>query len=180
MTTPTVRRGAARRAVAAAIVVLLVTGCGSVADKATEAALEAAAGRSGTDVDIDRNGDRFTIESEDGSLTVGAGELPDVVRDAFALPGDLEVTSDTTMTEGANTLTAITGFVPRSDDAALIEELTAAITEAGWTITMNYGVDEGVRVLAAEREGDVLNVAVTPAASGQGFDLAISVGTSAG
>jgi len=166
MTTPTVRRGAARRAVAAAIVVLLVTGCGSVADKATEAALEAAAGRSGMDVDIDRSGDRFTIESEDGSLTVGAGELPDAVRDAFALPADLEVTSDTTMTEGANTLTGITGFVPRTDGPALVAELTAAIAAAGWSTTMDYNAGDGVRILSAERDGDVLNIAVTPAATG--------------
>jgi len=180
MTTTSKRRGTAPRAVTAAIVVLLATGCSSVADRATEAALEAAAGRSGADVDIDRRGERITIESEDGSMTIGAGELPDAVRDAFALPGDLEVTSDTTMIEGSNTLAGITGFVPRIDDAALFAELTSAITAAGWEIRMNYEAGDGIRILMAEREGDALNVSMTPAASGDGFDVVISVMTSEG
>jgi hypothetical protein len=177
-TTPTWRQAPSRVAVAA-LVMLLASGCSSVADRATERVIETAARGSGMDVDIDSSGERITIESEDGSMSIGSGQLPDALRDAFALPGDLEVTSDTTMTEGTNTLYGITGFVPRTDDAALIAELTAAMTAAGWTITMDYGAGDGIRVFAAEREGEFLNVAVTPAQSGTGLDLAINLTRSA-
>jgi hypothetical protein len=176
------RRGTAPRVavVAATLAALLATGCSTIAEQATEAALEAAAGASGADVDIEDGGERITIEGEGGSMTVGVGELPDAVRDAFTLPADLEVTSGTTMTEGGNTLAGITGFVPRTDASALAAQLTAAITAAGWELSMDYTAGEGVRVLAAERAGETLNVGMTPAASGEGYDLSITVTKNAG
>jgi hypothetical protein len=178
MSARTLRRG--RRALAGALVLLLTVGCSSVAERATEAAIEAAAGGSGADVDIERGGERITIEGDGGSMTVGVGDLPDAVRDAFALPDDLEITSGTTMVDSGNTLAGITAFVPRSDLEGLLAELTAAIAAAGWQTTMSMEGGEGVRIIAAERGDESLNLGITPSVSGEGFDLTISVLTNQG
>lgn len=55
---------------------LAVGGCSSGTDKATEKSIEKAAEDNGKDVDVDVDGDEIKVETSDGTLTAGTGELP--------------------------------------------------------------------------------------------------------
>ena len=65
-----------------------LTGCGAAADKVAEKATEKAIeSQTGGDVDVNTNGDgSFNIETDDGSLSIGTGKLPD------GWPDDISIT----------------------------------------------------------------------------------------
>lgn len=72
-----------RRLIAAVVAVcaaLLISGCGKAADKVSEKAVEKQiekdAAKNGEDVDVDINDDEVSIESSDGSVTIGKDQLP--------------------------------------------------------------------------------------------------------
>jgi hypothetical protein len=168
MRAPT-RRAALAPALALVLGASLIAGCTSAAERAAERA-------TGTDVEIERDGERVIIEGEDGSLTVeSGGELPDAIAAAFTLPADYAVDYASTTTDGANTLVSVSGHLERSDLKALVDELTTAITAAGWTIVMSYGAGEDLQLIGASRDDQEMQVSMTATPGTSRFDVIVSL-----
>lgn len=106
-----------------------------------------------TDVENESDGGRIVIEDEDGSLTVETGrELPQAIRDAFAVPSDQLVDFTSAMTDGRMTFVSVCGHVERDDLRSLTNELTAAVTSALWTIVTSFGSGEDKQLIVASRD----------------------------
>ena len=83
------RTNMSRSVVVFATLASILAGCGKVAEKAAERAVEEAIeSESGEDVDIDFSGDEFTIESEDGEVTMQVDEGGNVQIDGVGANGE--------------------------------------------------------------------------------------------
>jgi hypothetical protein len=148
----------------------LVAGCTSPAERAVEEAVP------GTDVDVQRGGDRVVIEGEDGSAAIDIdGELPERIADAFAVPADFVVDVTSEIADGDRTLVSVAGHLERDDLRALVEEISSAVTAAGWTIDMSTGMGEDVQLIAASRGDDELQVSMTAVPGTSRFDVVITL-----
>lgn len=134
MQTPT--RTAALLATSA--LALLTAGCGGAADKVSEQVAEKAVeqaieSETGGDVDIDASGDgSVEIETDDGSMSFGTGEVPADWPEDVPLPDELVVQSGSTSAAADGQLVAIIGT---STDTP--EDLLATYKDAlaDWTIS---------------------------------------------
>ena len=119
---------------ASALAALLLTGCGAAAEKVSEKAAEQAIeSQTGGDVDIDTSGDgSVDIETEDGSMSFGTGEVPADWPEDIPLPDGLVVQTGSTSAAADGELVAIVGT---STDSP--EDLLAIYQEAlaDWTIS---------------------------------------------
>jgi len=62
-----------------AVLLLILTACGSAAEELAERAIENETGGD-VELDLDSDGGSVNIESDDGSLTIGGGVVVDRVR----------------------------------------------------------------------------------------------------
>ena len=148
----------------------LVAGCTSAAERAVEEAAP------GADVDVQRGGDRVVIEDEDGSAAIDlGGELPERIADAFAVPADYVVDVTSEITDGDRTLVSVAGHLERDDLRSLTEEISTAVTRAGWTIGMSTGMGQDVQLIAASRGDDELQVSMTAVPGTSRFDVVITL-----
>jgi hypothetical protein len=152
----------------------LLVGCSTAAERAIEGSAP------GTDVEIERDGGRVVIEDEDGSLTVETGgELPEEVRDAFAVPADYSVDFTSTVTDGRITFVSVSGHVERDDLRSLTEELTTAVTSAGWTIVTSFSSGDDVQLIVASRDDQEMQVSIASETGSSRFDIVINVSVAA-
>ena len=159
-----------RALLAAVLVAGLVAGCSSPTERAIEEAVP------GTDVEIERGGERIIVEDDDGSATVETGgELPERIDDAFDVPADYVVDVTAEVVEGGTTFVSVSGHLERDDLASLTEELTAAVTAAGWTIDLTSGMGDEVQLIAASRGDEMLQISITATDGTSRFDVIINV-----
>lgn len=131
---------------AAASLLVVATGCGKVAEKATEKVAEQAIG-DGADVDLDSDGNvvvksedgnfemsgedgSFKMENEDGSFSSEAGKVPESWPDDVPLPSQFEVQAGSEMLDaGGETYVTVGGTTSVS-----VDELKTFYAEAlsGW------------------------------------------------
>lgn len=113
---------------------MLITGCGSVAEKAGEKAAEKAIeSQGGGNVDIDTSGDgQVSIETEEGSMSFGTGEVPAEWPDDVPLPDGLEVSSGSTIDASDGRLVSITATSDQ-DPLELLEFYKEALSD--WDIS---------------------------------------------
>lgn len=122
--------------VGASFALLVSAGCSSAADKASEKLVERAIeSESGGDVDLNFDADgegTFSVETEDGSFSMGAGgEVPDAWPSDVPLPDDLEVISGSTMSDGSSgEIVSVSG----STGASVDEVIASFEGLAGWTV----------------------------------------------
>lgn len=118
-----------------------LTACQKAVDAAAESAYERA---SGEKVDIDRDGNRMRIKTEDGELNMQSGKalpLPaDFPKDVY-LPGRYEVNSVMDMGGTRMISVATSGKV-----AGLFSEAQQAMGNQGWkqTMSMQHSADTGM------------------------------------
>jgi hypothetical protein len=101
-----------------------------VSEKATEKAIEQ---QTGGKVDIDTSGDgSVDIETEEGSVSLGGGEIPDEWPDEIPLPDDLTVQTGAAMDASDGRLVSVVGATDETP-----EELLASLKEAlaDWEIS---------------------------------------------
>jgi hypothetical protein len=164
-----------RTAAALVLGASLVAGCTSAAERAIERSAP------GSDVEIERDGGRVTIEDGDGSLSVETGgELPERIADAFRVPADYVVDVTSSVTDGTTTFVSVSGHLERRDLRSLTEELSTAITSAGWTIVTSFTSGEDVQLIGAERDGELLQVSIAAESGSSRFDIVINVSVDAG
>lgn len=130
------RRIAVRRAAGAAVLVAvagLVTACGGddadevagqeLGEKLAEQAIEDSGSE---DVDVDVDGEDVTIESDEGTISVGSGDIPDSFPDDLSVP-DGDVVSSIDTPEGSSVTLDV------DDAVAAFDEALADLEANGWT-----------------------------------------------
>jgi hypothetical protein len=116
-------RGA--RAVALAAALLMLAACGGAAEETTEGAVEdAIESELGGDATVDVEDDSLTIDTEDGSISAGTGELPEGFPDAVPL-----VDGEVVFGQRADSPEA-SGFTVQLLVAGTPEDVTAELTQA--------------------------------------------------
>ncbi len=115
---------------------LVVTACQSASEQLSEQLAEQVEGV--TDVDIDIDTGQIKIETDDGSMTIGGGELPDGF--AVPLPDGYKVTSVFTTDDGS--VVGVSYPQDRYDElVAHFDEWTSSQPEDWDTATMT--LDQG-------------------------------------
>jgi hypothetical protein len=154
---------------ATSLAALLVTGCGAAAEKAgeklTEEAIES---QTGGNVDIDTSGDgSVEIETEDGSMSFGSGDVPAEWPEEIPLPEDLEIQSDATMDGSDGRLVSIVGLTDETPEAILatLKEALADWEISGESTTTSS--DGSLTGAQWERDGRRVTFAATSGTEGQ-------------
>lgn len=126
-------------AAAVSALALLVGGCSGAADKAgdkaAEKAIEKAAEDSGEDVDVDVNGDEVKIETSDGTIEAGTGNLPEGYPQDDVPLVDGEVQMGIATGEGFSVTIAYDG-----DPAAAFDDAVSRLTDAGLAVEADSAV----------------------------------------
>lgn len=149
----------------AALLVLLglgALGCGAIAERATEQAIESAIeSETGGSVDIDSAGDgSITIETEDGTASFGTGEVPAAIADEFDLPGGLEVLTTSEMTTDGTTTSYMIATTD-DDPQGTLDALKRSAEAGGWSIDSTYTIDASSGFAASRGEGELAQVDVS-------------------
>lgn len=147
------------RMVALAIGGALITsaGCGKasekIAEKATEKAIEASAGG---DADIDITDGGYTVETDEGSASFGAG-MPSGWPDDVPLPDDFAPTGGANISSGTDTMITATGTTGEG-----IDELLAFYDAEldGWEQTQSIESTADRRVVNRTYTNDNRTIAV--------------------
>lgn len=132
----TTTRTSARLLAAVGALALGAAACDSVAENLTERVVEEAAEQAageGVDIDIDEDGGNLRIESSEGSLDIGGGELPEVFPSDLPLPDGHQVLSS--MTQGsadANTVFVTVSAPGAFDD--VVAAIESGLEQGGWTV----------------------------------------------
>jgi len=142
------KRTLARIAVSLFVVglVLSVAGCQSIAEKATEAAVEKATG-----VQVDKDGEQITIKGEDGAeLTASSdGELPD------GFPSDVPVFEGKVV----SSIKAEKGFSVTIEAEAGVMDVfdfyKDKLPAEGWNIVSEMKVEDGGAIVAEKGDQSV-------------------------
>lgn len=150
--------------------------CGAAAEKASEKATEQMIeSQTGGDVDVDTDGEgKVDIETEDGSLSFGTGELPEDWPEDITVPKGIEILSSTAMDASDGRLTAITATSDRPP-AEILEDLKGQL--ADWTIsgeTTTTGDAGSVVGAQWETEGRRVNFAASSGGDGQDVSVTLS------
>jgi hypothetical protein len=157
---PTRRRVALLGVTVAAVVAL--GACGATSDPAEDAVEQALETELGGDAQVDVDGDSLTVDTGDGTLTAGSGEVPADFPSAVPLvDGEVAFAQRSESPESTGwTVQISTPAVP--DD--VVDKLTRALPEAGFTVEPVPG-QGGTTLLA---EGNGLSVLVLVAAGEDG------------
>jgi hypothetical protein len=124
-----VKPGIARIGAAVIAGAMVLTGCGSATEKITETVIESAGGGE-VDIDFDESEGTFSVESEEGSLSVG-GDGPKNWPEDIPLPQGMDFAMEQTESEEF----VITGWT-YGEDANLgdiISDYVDALGDAGFT-----------------------------------------------
>lgn len=138
-------------------------GPSSVQEEILEKAIEEGAAADGDDVEVDLDGEAFSVENDEGSFTVGGGEVPESFPEGVPLPpGDYSVTSSMEVSGEGGYLRLVTATTGTIDElAAFLEQ---GLTEGGFTI-------EGTQ---KQNIGESSSVILT--ATGHGKSVMVNVG----
>ncbi|MDD5040227.1 MAG: hypothetical protein PHY34_03690 [Patescibacteria group bacterium] len=130
-------------------VALIVSGCG---EKAAEKAIEKA---TNSQVDIDADNDRVTINTNGGSYQAGEGvSVPDgFPEDVYVVDGN--VTAAFTYEVDKNYSISIESTKSVNELKTLYEQKLA---DDGWTITMSYAAEGSVTLAATKGENRSVSV----------------------
>lgn len=130
------------------VAAMLASGCSAIADKAGEKIAEKgieAGGGGDAEINFDDDGDgSISMESSEGSFSMGGGEIPDGFPEEVPLPDGFEVES--AMAIGSDEVNQIYTLSLKGegsgDDAdALAEDLQSRAEDAGFTITSTSSMD---------------------------------------
>lgn len=118
---------------------LTTTACSSVAEniseRAAEEILEQAAGGE-VDIDLDEDGGTVSVNTDDGSFSIGTDELPDAFPASAPLPADYTVLSSMSgdsSDDGQTVVVTVSAGDASFED--LVARLDAELAANGWDVT---------------------------------------------
>lgn len=142
--------------------VVVVLGACSLGEKAAEETLEVS---TGGDVDIDSDGDSFTIETDEGSMTYGEGsEVPDDFPSDMPIYEPSEVTSSSTAEANGKKSFSLT-FDSTGDYTKIVDYYKKELPNNGWKVnsTTSGGSDSSKSALISGSMGEKKSVIITVA-----------------
>lgn len=161
------------------IVVLAILGVGGyflqqklaekTGEKAVETALEAASGGK-ADVDVSKGGEKVSIKTDEGSLTIGGGSVPK------NWPSDITVYKGSKVTGSAETDEGLSLMLETSDSVEKVYNFYKSdLPNKGWNIITDatYG---GSSMLQGEKSGKAVMLSVSKNQDNSKTLIAISVG----
>lgn len=144
-------------------ILLTLTACEAVAERATEELIEQAVESSGedigdVDIDFDDNGEgSVSIQTDEGSVEVGTDvELPDTM----ATPVPSGAITRTVFTDGATLSASLTSDQSYEDVVAFYEDWAESFDPPLDASSLDYTVDEGV-IKTTTWLGDPANTSVS-------------------
>jgi hypothetical protein len=145
---------------------VLGTGCGAAADKAAERVSEEAAEEAigGGNVDIDDDGN-VQVETEDGSVAYGTGDLPEGWPEDVPMPDETEIEGSFGGTTASGTNLTVAGETSLSP-----EEVDQHFAGIGWTTDSEFSggaADEDAGYVRSLSDGE-RTLAITAAAGTDG------------
>ena len=155
-----------RAAVISAASAVALTGCGNAVDDLAEGAVEKALENEiGPSAEVQIDGDSFTVDTEEGSITAGAGSVPEDFPSDVPLPdGEVSFAQRLDSGEGLGWSVVIT---TGGDPATVAEQVSNDLESAGFSVenASQFGGTDGAggTVLA---EKDDLSVLVLVAGEG--------------
>jgi hypothetical protein len=165
MIRPTVLLRAAATCAAAAVA---LTGCGNAVDDLAEGAVERALENEiGPSADVQIDGDSFTLDTEEGSITAGAGSVPEDFPADVPLP-DGEV-SFAQRLESGDGLTWSVVVTTSGDPTAVTEQLRADLQSRGFTVedASQFGGADGAGGTVLAEKADLSVLALVADEGGQ-------------
>lgn len=161
-----------------ALALALTSACGNASEKIVERAIEGAADGD-VNVDLNRDGEGgFSIETPDGSMTVGMAEIPDEWPDDIPLPPGFEVTSGTAIADGSSgQYVAVTGSADLSP-AELEEFYASALSDWGESARFATSADGGQMVnITYESDGRTFLIGINTIPDDELISLTYSAGS---
>lgn len=150
-----------------------LTGCGDVAERAAEEAIEQG---SGGDVDLNLEDDSLSIEGEDGSLSIGGGEMPEDFPADVTLPDGGTVVAGSSFEQGGNKGWLVESTYP-DDPKDLADTVEGDLTGGGFDQVGTYSTNE---TTTATYEGNGYDVVTAVTGADSGSSLTVTVSESAG
>jgi hypothetical protein len=132
-------------AAAVAALALLATGCGNAVEGLAQDTVERAIENElGSEADVSVDGDSFTVDTEDGTVTAGSGQVPD------DFPGDVPlVDGEVSFAQSAST-GGKRGWTVQVTTQGSLDEVTQQVSDdlraAGFSVE-NLGGEGGATVL---------------------------------
>ena len=162
-------------AVAVAGVALALTGCGQAAEQAAEEAAEQAIeAQGGGDVEIDADGESFSVEGEDGSeFSVGNDELPDDFPAEVPIPEGGTVESSSSVQTDGKAGWFVTLTYPDADASELADTSKSEMEDAGFDETSTFSAND-TTTTGYEGNGYQVTVSTVPA-DGGGTSMTLTV-----
>ena len=155
-----------RTAVVVGAAAMTLTGCGNAVEGLAEGAVEKALENEiGPSADVQIDDDSFTVDTEEGSITAGAGSVPDDFPADVPLPeGEVSFAQRLESAEGLGWSVVVT---TSGDPTAVAEQVGTDLESSGFTVdnASQFGGSDGSggTVLA---EKDDLSVLVLVAGDG--------------
>jgi hypothetical protein len=144
-----------------ALIALTTVACQSATERLTEAAAERAlSAASGEDVDLDLRDGQMSVETEDGSFSVGASsEVPERLAAVAPVPAGFEPATTFEHAEEGTRGVTVTGVVRGSDGASILDGF-AAMADDGWEEQARSNINGELFSLGLQRGDDIFNVNV--------------------
>lgn len=140
---------AARAGAVLAVAALALTGCSNAVEGLAEGAVERAIENElGESADVSIGEDSFSVDTEEGSITAGAGSVPEDFPPDVALPeGEVAFSQRLETADGLSWSVIITSA---EDPAALVEQVRGDLESSG------FAVDEASEFAGAEGAGGTI------------------------
>lgn len=164
------------------VLVLALAGCGAIAEQVTEKAIEEGIeAEGGGDVDLDFDGENgsLSVESSEGSFSVGTDQdVPDDFPADVPLPEDATVVMSMNFDDGTDAGFNLT-LESAGDVAAIADDIEGGLTRAGYDLTNTGEMTTGedlTRTVQFEGPGWSGNIVVsdTPDATVVSYNVATS------
>ncbi len=134
---------------------LVLTACQAATEQLAEKALEQVEGAENVDIDVESG--EVSLETDEGKITIGGGEVPDGF--GIPLPDGGDVMSVFTADESANVTLSYAG-ADYDSIVAFFTDWTSSQSEEWSTSTSSFGNDEGqtMKTTTFTSDGSFINV----------------------
>jgi hypothetical protein len=138
----------------------LAAGCQSATERLTEGAAERALGAvTGEDVDLDVREGRMSVDTEDGSFSVGAStEVPDRIAAVAPIPAGFEPASTFEHSDDGQRGVSVSGHLANTDVAEVLDDIETAMISDGWEQMSRTNINDELLSLGLQRGDDIFNV----------------------
>jgi hypothetical protein len=157
--------------VCAIALTFFASGCGFLAQKAAEKTIEGATGNK-----VDINGDKVSVQAEDGTKVEVGGEqkLPEGFPTEVPIYAGAKIVGSTTAAGGESQTSYTVSYLAPDEMAVVARWYTSKLKSGGWKSVMTAQTGDGA-IMASERGDLTVNVSVNPSSTEKGFRTQVVV-----